>query len=205
MPTVIPAPHPETGRLREAIRGCLPLARPWAGDIIRATGFGYANRHDLPRGQGSKINGGRWNPRGWATLYGGLDMTTALEEVLAYYRHQGLPEIEATPLAWIGFHVRAQAVLDLRDPAVRRKVGVPLRQIKEEPGRAIQNQGREALTQAIGRLARQAGFEGLLVPSARAAGGTNLVLFLEQLRPASVLDLHQGDQLPARRRRARKP
>lgn len=44
------------------------------------------------------------------------------------------------------------------------------------------------LTQELGRLAREAGFEALLVPSA-ATPGTNLVLFPDRLDPASSVHL----------------
>lgn len=193
--------HPASARLARAIQRCRPLVAPWSGHVLRSTGYSYATRYDLPRGEGSRIYGGRWNSKGWATVYGSLDMATALAEMLAYYRHQGLPEIEATPTVWVGFHVRFQAVLDLRAACVRRELDVGLRRMKEEPWRTLQQAGEEALTQAIGRLARQAGVEALLVPSARKPGGTNVVMFPEARGPGSVVEIHMGHLLPARRRR----
>jgi hypothetical protein len=41
---------------------------------------------------------------------------------------------------------------------------------------------REALTQAVGRIAFEAGLEGLLVPSAQVRKSKNLVVFPENLR-----------------------
>ena len=59
-------------------------------------------------------------------------------------------------------------VLDLTDPAVRKKVGVSLEDIT---GNSY------AKTHAVGDWARANGFDGILAPSARNIGGSNLVIF----------------------------
>lgn len=123
------------------------------------------------------LHGSRWNPKGLAALYGSLELATALAEMLAYYQHQGLPETEALPCVWVGFDIRLDRVPDLRERAHRRKLGATRDQWVNEPWRDLQEQGREALTQAIGRLTAPAGIEGVLVPSARARRGSNLVVF----------------------------
>jgi RES domain-containing protein len=161
----------------------------------------YANRRDLVTGEGSRLAGARFTPKGsFRALYGSLDLETALAEVLAFHRHQGLPDAEALPLTFVSLRVDVQAVLDLTDGRVRRALTVSARRLTREPWRAIQNQGREAVTQALGRLARAAGFQGLLAPSAVRRGGKNLVLFPDQLSPGQPIIVH-GERLPAGRRR----
>ena len=58
------------------------------------------------------------------------------------------------------------------------------------------DKGREALAQALGRIAFQEGLEGLLVPSAQARKGKNLVMFPENLQKGSSLAIQNADKLP---------
>jgi RES domain-containing protein len=74
-------------------------------------------------------------------------------------------------------------VLDLTDLAVLKQLGL-------QPEDLVVPHWDQ--TQELGRLAREAGFEALLVPSA-AAPGTNLVLFPDQLDPASSVHLQAID------------
>jgi hypothetical protein len=46
--------------------------------------------------------------------------------------------------------------------------------------RGEQDKGREALSQAVGRVAYRVGFEALMVPSKADPDGTNLVVFPRQ-------------------------
>ena len=69
-----------------------------------------------------------------------------------------------------------------------------------QPWRPDQHAGREALTQAVGRLARAAGIQGILYDWARVPGRRNLVLLPHRLRPGQ-LELTNKDQLPVQRPR----
>jgi len=64
--------------------------------------------------------------------------------------------------------VKLKKVLDLTDARVRRRLGVSKKDLADLDDRS--------LTQAIGILAREAGCDGLLAPSA-VAEGANLVVF----------------------------
>jgi RES domain-containing protein len=76
-----------------------------------------------------------------------------------------------------GAKVTLQTMLDLTDRDIRRRLEFSLKELVVEDWFAIQEQGQESWTQAIGRGAHQAGFEGLLAPSARdRPGGVNMVL-----------------------------
>jgi hypothetical protein len=68
----------------------------------------------------------------------------------------------------------------------------------DEDWLAIQQGGQESWTQAIGRGAFEAGFEGLIVPSARdRPNGENLVIFPTNLRRGSRIDVIGKEDLPA--------
>jgi RES domain-containing protein len=162
----------------------------------------YANLQDLATGEGSRKAGGRWNPKGgFRTLYLSLTPETALAEALAHHRSQAIPDVEAMPITLAGFQVNVVRLLDLTAQRVRRSLGVTLKQLRE-PWRPAQHAGQEALTQAIGRLARETGFQGLLAPSAVHPKGRNLVLFPDLLSESAVRAVHE-EKFPRFRRRLR--
>jgi|SRR5262245_174539 len=171
-------PHPEADRLARGLQRCLPLAAPWAGTLYRSASPRYANRDDLISGVGGKSAGARWNPpNSFRTVYASLEVETALAESLAHFRHFCLPVARALPRVLVALEARARRVLDLSDGAVRRTLGVSDRRLLREPWREENRRRREAMTQAIGRLAYRAELEGLLVPSAAHVSGRNLILF----------------------------
>ena len=196
-------PHPDSDRLARAVGRCLPLAAPWAGDVFRATGMEFATRVDLASGEGARKHGGRWTPKGsFRTLYGSLTSEAALAELLEGRRRKGLPDVEALPAALVGLRVALQRILDLTDGGVRRRLRLSHWRLTTEPWEQLQQRGREALTQAVGRLVREAGFEGMLVPSAvPGSRHGNLVIFSDRLLPASRVEIVHSEQLAARRRK----
>jgi len=195
-------PHPGSARLASAIqqyRSGIAVAE----NVFRFTDMTYANLKDLITGEGSRKAGGRWNPKGsFPTLYFSLDPETALAEALAQHRSQNMPDIEATPLVLTGCRVDVQSILDLTNPGIRRLLSVTMRQLCQ-PWRPLQHAGQEALTQAIGRLARAHGFQGLLAPSAAHVVGRNLVLFRDKVSD-NELTIVKPREFPQFRRRFRR-
>lgn len=87
-------------------------------------------------------------------------------------------------------------VHDLTAAQVRKCLGVRAALLGED-WRAANDKGEEALTQAIGWLARAGGWEGLLVPSLAHRQGTNLIVFPGNLTPPdSYLVAINGEQSP---------
>jgi RES domain-containing protein len=132
-------------------------------------------------------------------VYASLEIATATEEALAHHRYFGFPEETALPRVMVAIRTNLQRVLNLADPKPRRSLGVNRGRLVGEDWRALNTRGREALTQAVGRLAWEAGWEGLLVPSSADAGGVNLVVFPGNVVPPdSYLLIVNRDQLPPR-------
>ena len=67
-----------------------------------------------------------------------------------------------------------------------------LAKAKKENWQNLQDKGREATRQAIGRAAQQLGIEGILFPSAVVTGAQNLVVFPENLRARSILRIENA-------------
>ena len=105
-------------------------------------------------------------------------------------------------MAVVGLEVSLQRVLDLTDGKVRQVLAISLGRITTEPWEQLQRRGREALTQAVGRLARAADFEGLLVPSAvPRLRHRNLVVFTSRLLLGSRVEIVHPEKLATRRRK----
>ena len=68
----------------------------------------------------------------------------------------------------------------------------------DEPWREEQKAGREALTQALGRIGHELGWEAFLVPSAARRGGVNLIIFPANLSRRSSLEIINVGDLPRR-------
>jgi RES domain-containing protein len=194
-PRLILTAHSDSDQLARAIGRC--QAVPFAKKFIRVAGIDYANQDDLLTGDGSLKHGGRYNPKGaFRSIYGSLELDTATAEVLAHHRRQGRPDPEADvfPFVVVSLKVEVTRLLDLTDPAVRRTLKVRLTDLIGD-WQDTQNLGQEALTQAIGRLARAAGFQGLLVPSAAKPREQNIVLFRDKI-PRSRLRIIRQNRLP---------
>jgi filamentous hemagglutinin len=192
--------HPESKQLARALARCDKYGEPWAGVVYRSASVRYANRDDLLTGAGSKSAGARWNPpASVATVYASLTIETAMAEALAHHRYYGFAVEQALPRVLVSIQARLQRVLILTDRRVCRTLGVRRSQLIEEDWRACNGGGEEARTQALGRLAWDAGWEGLVLPSAANPDGMNLVVFPGNLLPPqSYLLIINRDQLPPR-------
>lgn len=190
-------PHLESDRLRHALVRCAARAVPWSGVVYRSASPRYANKGDLLTGVGSKSAGGRWNPpKSFPTVYASLDPHTVLDEGLAHFRYYRIPIEVSMPRVMVSIRVDLRTALDLTHGKTRSALRVSERRMLSEPWRDEQKAGRESLTQALGRLAHELGWEGLLVPSAARRGGTNLIVFRANLSRRSSLEIIKVDDLP---------
>jgi RES domain-containing protein len=89
-----------------------------------------------------------------------------------------------------------QFVLDLTAPSTKSILALDFRGILKEDWKAAQDAGREALSQAIGRIAWKLKVEALVVPSAASSGDNNLVVFPGRRRPGSSWKIQGVRDLP---------
>ena len=137
----------------------LPAGVAYEGTVYRAVSANHsATAWDVTAGNVAANH--RYSGPGQGALYVG----TSREAVLAELSHYG---VDPTAVAWVSKEVKLGNVLDLTNPTVRQQLGISLESIT---GDSYQ------LTQSIGDIARQR-YDGILVPSARQAGATNLVIF----------------------------
>lgn len=120
-------------------------------------------QRDPLSGEGARLYGGRWNPKGMTALYLGVSHDSAIAE---YYR--GLPK----PGTLVPYSVRSDAIADLTDSAD------PV--IADALACHWTAQMRSGIVPPSWLLTERfvkAGAHGALVPSVQQRGGMNLVLW----------------------------
>jgi RES domain-containing protein len=184
-----PADTPEVRELFEVITSCYPSATGFSGVVVRSVSTKYATQSNFFSGVGASKSGGRWNRKGIEATYASLDVETAIKEAYQNLLHYGFPISNIRPRTTAGARVKLKKVLDITVPATLQKIGFKAKDLVIEDWRAIQLGGEESWTQSIGRGCFLAGFEGLIVPSARNPKGKNLVMFLSNFMKSSVLEI----------------
>jgi len=183
--------------LPEKMRDALQWAAPFSGVCFRNVTMKFANTRDILSAKGSFLAGRRFNfKRAFEVLYLSCDLHTCLEETTSSLQRDGFETAITLPRLVIGIEVNLQRVLNLTDGVIRRRLGITNRMLTAANWAKTQNvDKKEAFTQQFGRLARQAGFEAILVPSA-VTKGKNLDVFPDRLLPGSSLKIINRSRLP---------
>jgi RES domain-containing protein len=160
--------------------------KPFGGIVYRYASSKYSTAEKMMSGEGSHRAGGRWNyPGVFHAVYCASSPELANNEFFAGCASAGLPKEKMMPVIGKPVRVKLDLVLDLRDRMVLRRLGIRVKDMREDPWRYATDQSRESLCQAIGRAACQNRVEALLAPAASAPRGLgfNIVLIRENLRP----------------------
>jgi RES domain-containing protein len=171
-----------------------------AGSTQRGTFFRSIDLQWLLQGTplsaiGSRLLGGRYNRKGkFEALYIADSQVTALHETEAVFQAAGrVVGVRQPPRVMLSLDYSLQHVVDLRGPHVLKSLDITLDDLTR-PWKLAQADDRPVLTQRIGAASRAVDIEGLLVPSARVDGGTNLVIFPDRLREGSSVELYVGNE-----------
>src|SRR5437867_3016068 len=110
--------HPDSDQLSARLQKMIAAARRWHDVVFRFVEPIYATERDLLTGEGSRIHGGRWNPKNsFATVYAALEDSTALAESKAAFAYYGWDQADALPRTLVAIDVQLHRVLDLTDGA----------------------------------------------------------------------------------------
>lgn len=174
--------------LEQRIRQLLSHAIEFEGICFRNVSQRFANRQDILLAKGSKITGGRFNFKGtFEVLYLSCDVHTCIEETTHAARSSGFDVAKMLPRTTVGVKVRLSRVLDFTRIGILRQIGISKSVLAGTDWERIQNvENKEAVTQSIGRFAKQVGFEAILVPSA-VWRGKNLDIFPDNVLPSSEI------------------
>ena len=189
--------HPAYKNIHAVLQHELPAAIGFHGILYRACDPFYANTRDLLTGEGSRIQGGRWNaPAEAATIYLAQSVEGAIAESLGLPSHYGFDPAKRLPLTLVAVDAVLEVVIDLTDASLRRSFGVTLADMIGCDWRSENAAGKEALPQAIGRAAFELGAHGIIVPSAVKRTFKNLNVFPANLSGKSHLKIRGSEKLP---------
>lgn len=190
------APHKHFAEILTALDGGKDQARAWTGNGFRLAAVSHASAGKILSGRGSQEFGGRWNAAGtFAAVYCSLLPETAVTETMSRFRKAGLKARRPLPGVLVSLAIKLQSVLDFSDPHAFPAAESFLAKAKRENWQRLQDEGREASSQAIGRAAHQLAIEGILFSSAVVPGAKNLVVFPDSLRSKSFLRIENAADL----------
>lgn len=158
--------------------------RAWEGEVYRHMFADYPPERE-------NVRGARWNPPGVPAIYTSLERETAIAEADYYISLQPVRPVARRVVYRI--EVRLQSIFDFSSRSNLAQFGVA----GDELG-AIGH----AECQVLGAAAEWLGRDGMLVPSARAAG-INLVIFPNQKRPGYQFSVAASEELPVNIHRSR--
>ncbi|MFO1065384.1 MAG: RES family NAD+ phosphorylase [Pirellulales bacterium] len=192
----ITADPPEVSQLFDAIADQYSTASGFSGAVVRCVAARYAGKNDFYSGAGAAKSGGRWNRKCIEAVYASLDIETANKEAFQDLIYRGIPLSAMMPRVTAAAQVNLSRVCDLTQGSVRRSIGFTRQQLISEDWRALQKAGVESWTQAIGRGCYLAGFEAMIVPSARRKQGKNIVLFPSKFAKTVKIMILGAEHLP---------
>ncbi len=173
------------------------LYTPWSGRVLRQTLPRWLSTPYRITGAGALLKGARWNVKGlMPAVYGSTDPDTLHEEGVYKARRFGWTDDDFKPKLTLSMQWRLQEVLDLTSPEILDVLGIQQTDIVGCDWEQEQLNGREAITQAIGRAAFEKLAEGLVVPSARRPGGVNVVYYPAHRREGTIIETLDRETLP---------
>jgi len=116
------------------------------------------------------IEGARWNPKGLAAIYTSLERETTLAE--AEFRMSLEPLRPSKGRVLYFLRVAVSKAIDLRAPHLLEQLGISVDQLGDPL--AVER------CREIGGAVAFLGYTGMLVPSARHSGGSNLVILMAE-------------------------
>lgn len=176
--------------LKECIKDSFAKSQGFEGICYRGVWRDYANQFDLVCSVGSFLTGGRYNREGsFGVLYMACDPKTCIEELVHSIYNSPSQMAEGLPRMLVSIRVKLSKILRLNKEYLLDSIKINKSVLVNHNWMQKQLQSiDETLGQLIGRTARENGFEGILVPSARW-DGCNLNVFPDNLKPDSKLEI----------------
>lgn len=179
------------GRADKAhLRTLISRASPLTGDFFRSVAFRHIHPDDVISGTGTRLQGGRFVPRGVAAVYASLEEETALREVTCRKRvisGRSHVDLRDYPRMIYVIRIATERNLDLSLPVPRELKNLLIRSLRPGP---------HTVSQAIGALCIEAGIESVIFPSATGSGH-NVVVYLPNASAGSVIVLNRAAVLAA--------
>jgi len=182
-------PSAEELSLRQGINSALNLVSAYRGMCFRSIPRQRLDtQKDIVSSMVNKKASGKFNIENThKVLYLSCDEQTCRLETEHYAKALKFNVAKILEPAIVKLEVKLSKVLDLTDSKVLKAIGISKSELAEPESKANQYLDKqEMITQTIGRLANESGFEAILVASS-VARGKNLAIFPDNLlRSSSV-------------------
>ena len=215
-----PDEHPKSEVFKKAMiqAGYSRTIDPINLDVYRSCSIRYANRNDILSGFGGQLRGGRFNaPRSFRVIYLSFDPATPYAETLKRAESLKAPALAGLPLKpsqelnkhFVQLTVRAvlNKIIDLSDLDLLNSkefqdAGLDIELLTKDGWYFDNNEGKESATQAIGRIAYELGYHGLISRSSVSKGEKNLNVFVSNLPIGCGLEILEPKDLPSHWRKS---
>lgn len=189
--------HPDSEAVHKAVRALVVEVSSYSATLYRVCETDYATQPDLLSGEGSKKCGGRWNiPGGARTVYLSTSLNGALDETLGVSSKYGWDPADRLPVTLVAVDVKVRRALDITSAKVRRRLGITIAAMVSADWKSENRQGRETISQCLGRAAVAEGIQAIVVPSAARRGVINVNVFADLLGKGDMLRARHAEKLP---------
>jgi RES domain-containing protein len=183
-------PSTEELSLRHGINNALGFISDYHGACFRSVSQRFARQENIIPSMVTNKASGRFNIENtYDVLYLSCDEQTCRIETKnsAQARNFNVAKIKEPTI--VELKVKLSKVLDLTDSDVLTAIGISKSALAETKSNLNHHSyKKEQVSQTIGRLAKEAGFEAILFPSS-VASGNNLAIFLDNLLSSSGISL----------------
>lgn len=179
------------GRFDKAhLQGLISRASPLTGDFFRSVAFRHIHPDDVVSGQGTRLHGGRFVPRGVPAVYASLEEETALREATGrknLISGRSHIDLRDYPRMTYVLRIATQRNLDLSLPVPPELENLLTRSLRP---------GSHSVSQALGAICIEAGIESVVFPSATGSG-RNVVVYLPNTSAGGVIVVNRAAVLAA--------
>lgn len=183
---------------RAAVNVLAGAAKPFEADCFRSVELTYGHPDDVISGEGTRLHGGRFVPRGMRAVHASLDEDTGAREVTARKaRLRGRAQIllKDYPRLTYVISIEAEKCVDFRSVDRSTVLGQTLA--------AALDLSDLTDSQTVGQYLVAKGVQAALVPSA-VGPGANIVVFLDTRSRPKIEIRNRGDILEAIQRLAQR-
>ena len=182
-----------TEPFREGMETLLRKVKPISIAYYRTVTADRAIIGRFPSIEGSIISGGRFNiPGQFGALYLSTNPQTALEEAIQTTRRAGFQEWKPKTIVEIKF--QDILLLNLENRNNLEQIQIDSKELEIDWNEENKH-GRIAPSQLVGKIARDCGFEAILVRSQLIREAYNVAVFLEKIPDGNII-ITCEDRLP---------
>jgi filamentous hemagglutinin len=167
-------------------------AMAFRGECFRCVTPKYSSAADIFSGSGSKFASGRYHVKGeFTAVYASTRVEWAYDEYRNTARNNNISDAKLLPVTLVAARISLSRVLDLTDVTTQAALQVT----EDELVHSKWTSKSESITQLIGQTCNEAGFDGIIVPSANER--KNIIILIDNASRSSAVRIVNANRLPS--------